>query len=343
MKIMSYSIDAGHFLSALKWNGMKSLDASSSVWLTGFWGFAPEEEGILGFTDPKDRDRLFSMIDDRQLVCIYGAASPETDSKIVHHLLGVLEVECTPIDSWEKMSESAKERNIRLGRQDKWRYAMPVRRAWRTNHTLDVKQVFPNSYDSSNGRYIARFGTWLAPDEARWLLENVPFVETNVYGEPPVHDGNEEETGSIGAFLKPSNGIFGSFGNRSYEIQDKPHALYLAQFPVAADLLAGRSVPKGVGLVKIGITGNIKNRLKALNLSFPHTSTICWKITRTAKFPDRESAADAETAFKTRAISDFGATSMGKEFFVMELERAEALFNVLSPATGLDLRVSSKS
>jgi len=319
------------------------LDVSSSVWLTGFWGFAPEEEGILGFTDPKDRDRLFSMIDYRQLVCIYGAASPETDSKIVHHLLGVLEVERTPIDSWKKMSESAKERNIRLGRQEKWRYAMPVRRAWRTKHTLDVKQVFRNSYDSSNGRYIARFGTWLAPDEARWLLEKVPFVETNVYGEPPVHDGNEEETGSIGAFLKPSKGIFGSFGNRSYETQDKPHDLYLAQFPVAADLLAGRSIPKGVGLVKIGITGNIKNRLKALNLSFPHTSTICWKITRTAKFPDRESAADAETAFKTRAIAEFGATSMGKEFFVMELKKAEALFNVLSPATGLDLRIPSKS
>lgn len=342
MKMVSYSINTGHFLSALKKNGTKSLDLFSSVWLTGFWGFTPEEEGILGFTDPKDRDRLFSMIDERQLVCIYGAASPETDSKIVHHLLGVLEVERTPIDSWEKMSESAKERNIRLGRQEKWRYAMPVRRAWRTKHTLDVKQVFPNSYDSRNGRYIARFGTWLAPEEARWLLEKVPFVETNVFGEPPVHDGNDEETetGSIVAFLKPSKGIFGSFGSRSYDIQDKPHDLYLAQFPIAADLLAGHSIPKGVGLVKIGITGNIKNRIKALNLSFPPTSTICWKITRTAKFPDRESAADAETAFKSRAISEFGATSMGKEFFVMELKKAEALFNVLSPATGLDLRVS---
>ena len=324
---------------------MNSLDVSSSVWLTGFWGFTPEDEGILGFTDPKDRDRLFSMIGDRQLVCIYGAASPETDSKIVHHLLGVLEVERTPIDSWEKMSDSAKERNIRLGRQEKWRHAMPVRRAWRTNHTLDVKQVFPNSYDSSNGRYIARFGTWLAPDEARWLLEKVPFVETNVYGEPPIHDGNNEksETGSIESFLKPSKGIFGSFGDRSYEIQDKPHDLYLAQFPVAADLLAGHSIPKGVGLVKIGISGNIKNRLKALNLSFPQASTIRWHITRTAKFPDRENAAHAETTFKTRAIAEFGAKSMGKEFFVMELKKAEALFNLLSPATGLDVRIKSKS
>lgn len=320
------------------------LDASSSVWLTGLWGFDTEEEGSLGFTDPKDRDRLFSMIGERQLVCIYGAASPETDSKIVHHLLGVLEVERTQIDSWDKMSDAAKERNIRLGRQEKWRYAMPVRRAWRTSHTLDVKHVFPRSYDPSNGRYIARFGTWLVPDEARWLLEKVPFVETNVYGEVPVqHEEDDSATiGSIASFLKPSKGVFGSFGDRSYQIEDKPHSLYLARFPQAADLLAGQTVPNGVGLVKIGISGNLKNRLKALNLSFPQTSSIGWKITRTAKFPNRDNAAAAEAAFKIRAINEFGATSLGKEYFVMEMKKAEALFNALSPASGLDLRVSAK-
>ncbi|WBU27742.1 GIY-YIG nuclease family protein [Rhodopseudomonas palustris] len=324
---------------------MTTLDVSSSVWFTGFWGFDPEEEGILGFTDPNDRDRLFTIIDERQLVCIYGAASPQTDSKLVHHLLGVIEVERTPIDSWEKMSDFAKARSVRLGRQDKWRHAMPVRRAWRTSHTLDVKQVFPKSYDPSNGRYIARFGTWLVPDESRWLLEKVPFVETNVYGEAPVHqnDESEAETGSLALFLKPSKGVFGRFGDRSYEVQDRPHALYLAQFLKAADLLAGRPIASGAGLVKIGISGDIRNRLKALNLSFPPTSNICWKITRAAKFPNRDSAGEAEAAFKSRAVDEFGAASLGKEYFVMELNKAEALFNALSPATGLDLRVSAKS
>jgi hypothetical protein len=322
---------------------MPILDSSSSVWLTGFWGFSPEEEGILGFTDPRDRDRLFDLIEERQLVCIYGAASPETDSKIVHHLLGVLEVERTPIDSWDKMSDAAKTRNIALGRQEKWRHAMPVRRAWRTNHTLDVKQVFPKSYDPKNGRYIAKFGTWLVPQEARWLLEKVPFTQTNVFGETPIAPLNDDiaKTGSISSFLKPSRGVFGSFGGRTFEVQDKPHKLYLALFPASPELLAGRPVPKGVGLVKIGISGNIKNRLKALNLSFPQTATIGWKITRTAQFPDRSSAAEAEALFKFQAVKEFGASSLGKEFFVMDLSKAEALFNRLSPATGLDLRITT--
>lgn len=148
------------------------------------------------------------MIGERQLVCIYGAASPNTDRKAIHHLLGVLEVERTQIDSWDKMSDAAKERNVHLGRREKWRYAMPVRRAWRTSHTLDVQQVLPRSYDPNNGRYIARFGTWLVPDEARWVLEKVPFVETNVYGETPAQHDEQDgaKTGSIALFLKPSKG-----------------------------------------------------------------------------------------------------------------------------------------
>ena len=321
---------------------MSTLDAASSVWLTGFWGFNPEEEGILGFTDPGDRERLFKLINERQLVCIYGAASPETDHGLVHHLLGVLDVECIPIDSWDKMSEAAKKRNAALGREKKWRNAMPVRRAWRTRHTLDVSHVFPKSYDPKKGRYIARFGRWLVAEESRWLLEKVPFEQVNVFGEPPITAVNENgtQTGPISSFLKPSRGIFGSFGDRSFQVQDKPHNLYLARFPLSPELLAGRPISNGMGLVKIGISGDIKNRLKALNLSFPQTATIHWKIARTARFPDRSSAADAETTFKAEAVKDYGATSLGKEFFIMEISKAETLFNKLSPATGLDLRVS---
>ena len=321
---------------------MAELDSRSTVWLTGFWGFAPEEEGILGFTDERDRDRLFQRIGERQLVCIYGASSPETDRRIVHHLLGVLEVERSPIDSWEKMSESAKKRNNELGRRDKWRHAMPVRRAWRTRHTLDVKQVFPRSYDPSSGRYIARFGTWLVPDEARWLLEKVPFSQTNVFGEPSAVDQiTVQQPASISSILKPSRGVFGSFGDRSFQVQDKPHNLYLAHFPSSPELLAGQRLVSGTDLVKIGISGNIKNRLKALNLSFPQTATVSWKIIRTAPFQNRANAAEAEAAFKVHAIERFGGVSLGKEFFILNLNKANALFNELSPATGLDFRAKS--
>ena len=98
-----------------------------------------------------------------------------------------------------------------------------------------------------------------------------------------------------------------------------------------------------MGLIKIGISGNIKNRLKALNLSFPPTAMIGWKIIRTAQFPDRSTAGDAEALFKVQAIEEYGASSLGNEFFIMDMRKAEALFNELSPVTGLDLRLASNT
>lgn len=122
----------------------------ASVWLTAFYGFSPEDDGFLGFTDVNDRDRLFEQMGDRQLVCIYGASNPETDPKQVSQLLGILDVERERIDSWGRMSDKSKQRNLSKGYENKWRFALPVRRAWRTNHRLNVKHVFPRSYDRNH-------------------------------------------------------------------------------------------------------------------------------------------------------------------------------------------------
>jgi hypothetical protein len=81
----------------------------------------------------------------------------------------------------------------------------------------------------------------------------------------------------------------------------------------------------------------------ALNLSFPPTATIGWKIIRTAQFPDRSAAGDAEAFFKVQAIKEYGASSLGKEFFIMDMRKAETLFNELSPVTGLDFRLASNT
>jgi hypothetical protein len=136
---------------------MSVLEPSGRIWLTAFWGFDPENEGVLGFTAEGDRDRFMATIDERQLVCIYGAASEETARKDVHQLLGILDLERTPIDSWSKSSQFAIDRNIRLKRDHKWRFAVSVKRAWRTTHNLDVGKVLPLTYNPNAGRYISKF------------------------------------------------------------------------------------------------------------------------------------------------------------------------------------------
>ncbi|MFG1256297.1 GIY-YIG nuclease family protein [Xanthobacter flavus] len=318
---------------------MADFDTSSSVWLTSFWGFSPEEEGVLGFTKKPDLLRFMSLIKERQLVCIYGAASPETDSRLVHHLLGILDVERTPIDSFSKMSEAAIASSIKLGRDQKWRFAVPARRAWRTNHRLDVRYAFPRSYDPDNGRNISKFGKFLVPEEAKWLLEEVPFTETNVFGERAVSGSGDLKPKFMSEIFRPSRGIFGKFGERSFEIEDKPYSLYLAELTTGSELVAGREIPFKSGLFKIGISNNTALRLRTINISFPESSRIKWKLRRVANFKNREPAANAENAFKDLAISEYEAVSLGREFFIMNAIKADMLFNRLSPASGLSIGV----
>ena len=307
------------------------------IWLTGFWGFEPEEWGALGFTLENDRDRFRDLIPNQQMVCIYGASSGETSSDDVARLLGLILVENTPIDSWQRLSASAKKRNIEMG-ESKWRFALPVRRAWRTTRSIRIADVFPQSYDPSRGRYIAKFGTWLAPDEADWLRENLPLREVNVFGEPPAALHRAEVEKKLQDYFTPSKAILGAFGERKSVYDDKPHVMYLATIKRNADLIAGEKLYNDRGLFKIGVTGDPDNRLKALNISFPTNSTIKWEYEATAKFPDRASAVSAEDAFKASALTVRGSRSLGREFFIMRKSDASSLFGSLSTAAGLILR-----
>ena len=60
------------------------------MWLKAFWGFDPANDGYLGFTRPGDRDRFLEAALPGDLVLIYGADSPETDSQDRRQALGFL-------------------------------------------------------------------------------------------------------------------------------------------------------------------------------------------------------------------------------------------------------------
>lgn len=51
-----------------------------SIRLRSFYGFGPEEDGYLGWTDEASRDRMLELVEDGDLFLIYGAATAETGS-----------------------------------------------------------------------------------------------------------------------------------------------------------------------------------------------------------------------------------------------------------------------
>lgn len=167
------------------------------------------------------------------------------------------------------------------------------------------------------------------------MIINVPFTQINVFGEPPVIT---EPVKKLIEPLNPSRGILGAFGDRTSKHEDRPHVLYLAEFKKNPDLILGRSLHRNEVVVKIGITGDIAKRFKALNLSFPETASIGWTLARTANFPDRAAAASAEQSFKDTLIAQNIGTSLGREFFVTDQDKTDSLFSRLSQPTGLSIR-----
>jgi hypothetical protein len=58
------------------------------IWLRSFYGFGPEEDGYIGWTEESPRDRMLGLIDDGDLFMIYGASSAETDKSHRNRVLG---------------------------------------------------------------------------------------------------------------------------------------------------------------------------------------------------------------------------------------------------------------
>jgi hypothetical protein len=49
------------------------------IWLRSFYGFSPEDDGYIGWTEEGPRDRMLGLIEDGDLFVIYGASSAETE------------------------------------------------------------------------------------------------------------------------------------------------------------------------------------------------------------------------------------------------------------------------
>jgi hypothetical protein len=76
------------------------------VWLRAFWGFSPEDEGYLGFTQEGNRTRFLREYREGDLVLIYGADEKHTRPDQRRQLLGFLEIEPITITDVERSSET---------------------------------------------------------------------------------------------------------------------------------------------------------------------------------------------------------------------------------------------
>lgn len=295
------------------------------VWLRSFYGFGPEDDGYIGWSEEGPRDRMLGLVEDGDLFMIYGAVSAETEKNQRNRVVGFLQVEARAIRDIDKASSAGMQRKRTKGWGDKWTYAIPVVRAWRVDESILLERIAPKTYRPEAGQAIAVWNPPLLPEEIDLALK-IKVTEVSVFGEPPLPETALKQN-PFGRAFRPSRAFPGSFGERNATYEDGPTCMYLALFDGDGFALLGQAKPqfdKSV-LVKIGVSNDTSRRALELNAGFPPASIGKWTMKLFSEpYDGRQAAEAAEQSFKDKA--DKQLQSLGGEFFRGDWTAAQLLF-----------------
>lgn len=302
----------------------EAIPKGKNVWLRAFYGFNPEEAGYIGFTHEADRETMFGKMQDGDLVLIYGAVGELTDDDMKRQALGFLEIELERCSDRDRMNQSSIDWKIEHEFENRWTYGIKVRRAWRVNNRVHIRNVAPEAYRQEH-RFERTTKAILLTQEERMLALSHTVRQVNVYGEPPV-TVESLAAGPMGELLKPSQGIPPSFGERQSVIEDGETKLYLMLFSEPAVYALGdQNKHAGQMLVKVGRSNDPKRRLGELNGGFPETAIFRWKLVQTLSAPDALTAHKWEDELKYNFAEQF--CSQGGEFFTGKLTDIKSEFH----------------
>lgn len=289
------------------------------VWLTSYYGFAPEEWGLLGFTLERWRKRFLRESRPGALVVIYGAmgSKPEEQGRV----LGIQQQSHVIGSKWNFLSSARiAEERADPARAEKWAYAVKVHRAWRipAEARPTVQALFPETYTSGRAQVIGAQGLPVTPAEAKSLLK-LPLIEVGVCHGPEIE---ALIPGPAEAVLTPSRA--GPVSQSPYVVREAegPKHLYVLQLTGNADHFLGEDAG-GKLIVKVGMSGSPTTRCEAHNKALPK-GAFRWEVRRStfndgrAAYPSSRPALAGELAMKTYLHQE--ATSLDGEFFLADPE-----------------------
>ncbi|MHA3980575.1 GIY-YIG nuclease family protein [Halovulum sp. GXIMD14794] len=290
------------------------LPEGKRIRIRSFYGFSPEDDGYVGWTQEHARDAFLGKVTDGDLLMIYGASTAETERSQRSYVLGFVEVEAKPIRDDDRSSALGMQRKRENGWEGRWSYGIPIRRAWRAEEKVLISRIAFSSYRPEAGQALAVHGAELDDAEVAQALK-IKVREVNVFGEEPVSEADAPVI-PFGKVFKPSRAFPGSKGERTSNYEDGETYLYLAVYDGDGHALAGRK--KGLRdtsvALKIGVSNNPKRRCEELNAGIPPAAPGKWVLHFASQpYPDMKSAEEAEALFKERSGSRL--ESLGGEFF----------------------------
>jgi hypothetical protein len=299
-----------------------SLPDGRAVWLTSFWGFAPDQWGCIGFSDEQKRTRFLANTNPGVLVAIYVTKNKGAVAER-GKVIGVMEVSHEPGhaqkfisgDQWAKKEADPESRG-------KWLYALRATRAWRIapEDWQDVGDLFPAAYASADPQFIGAAGVPLGPEEAEKLLQ-LDVYEVAVYGQNRPIDPTIT---TLETALTPSRAIPPASGGYWVGETDGPKHLYILKLEgdIADYLGRPRAMVEDKQIIKVGFSRSPQSRRDQIQAAYPAGAfrwAILWPQDTSAPAPyaNARIAIAGEDAMKARLV-DGGAESLGGEFFFAE-------------------------
>lgn len=282
------------------------------IFITGMWGFNPAREGYVGFTHESTRDRLIEVHQPGDLMLIVGQRGEFSEEGDVGRLLGIVELAPEPILEPQRMSDEAyREKVARFG-VDRWRYALPVKRAWSMGREVKANAILPVSYAHKYARSVGPSFRELTPEETASVMA-LPVRPVSVWGEPD-WQFPEDEKPPEATVRTASRGPKPWFGTSQTTRVDGDTKLYLMKLTGCVDALFPALLPQRRGrvVVKIGRSNDPVRRCSEMNCGFPKDANARWTLEQVQVFPNADEAHEAEQ----KLLSDFvmRGCSLGDEF-----------------------------
>ena len=288
-----------------------------------FWGFDPEREAYIGFTEEWRRAYVLSNSEPGDLVLIYGATNENTHPDQVGMVLGFLEL-TDEVSSAREFSDPAKyQERIDNGQGNRWTHAIRISRAWRCQQKIPVRDVSRELFDNKH-QFQRSSGAYQLNDQDAQRAASIRVQEVSVWGSK---DNFKETVSNLALvdLLKPSRGVSPGASETLAHTRDfnAKHHVYLAQ--LQGDVSAVMEGPPAA-IFKVGLTNNLMRRENELNAGFPMPHVLSWSMLQHLDVPNRDAAEEMEQALKDFFVAQ-RLRSLGREFFAGRPEVVKAAFS----------------
>jgi hypothetical protein len=289
------------------------------VLLKAYWGFDPENWPCLTLTDRGRVDTILAESRPGFLCAIYASIVPQVPEEMRGKVIGLYQLSHDVGEAERFLTPSARARKKEVQLEDEsWKFAFRAIAAWKIplETAPRVADFAQKTYNSDGARSIARFGAWLAPEEANKLLD-IDLISVPLQASDPGCTGDSVILRGADALAPSKPGPVSQSPGVRREAEGPKH-LYMLCLDGTTDHFLGKPA-HSKKIVKVGFSKSPTTRRDDHNRALP-AGAFKWRLSSSTyaqgmdAFPTSRHALAGEDAMKAYLLEN--GESLGGEFFL---------------------------